>query len=105
MTLAMKEACLGGELELAPWADPWAVARGWAEYAQGMKRLAAALEAGGPDLAGGAFTLADIPASFLVHRWFAMRGIERAAMPALDAHYARLSERPAYRAHVRNGLA
>ncbi len=105
MTLAMKGAYLGGELGLAPWNDPWSVTRGRAEYAQGMKRIAAALEADGPYLAGRTFTLADIPAGFLVHRWFAMRGIERAAMPALDAYYTRLSERQAYRAHVRNGLA
>jgi glutathione S-transferase len=105
MTLAMKGAYLGGELGLAPWSDPWAVARGRAEYAEGMRRVAAALEAGGPYLAGDAFTLADIPAGFLVHRWFSLRGIERPGMPALDAYYERLSQRPVYRAHIRNGIA
>ncbi len=105
MTLAMKGAYLGGELGLPPWSDAWAVARGRAEYAAGMGRIAAALEAGGPYLAGAGFTLADIPAGFLVHRWFAMEGLERQAMPALDGYYGLLSRRPAYRAHVRNGLA
>lgn len=104
MTLAMKGAYLGGELGLAPWSDPWAVARGRAEYAAGMARVAAALAGGLPYLAGEGFTLADIPAGFLVHRWFSLRGVERQAMPALEAYYARLSQRPAYRAHVRNGL-
>ncbi|MBL6081970.1 glutathione S-transferase family protein [Belnapia sp. T18] len=105
MTLAMKGAYLGGELGLAPWSEPWAVARGRAEYAEGMRQVAAALEAGGPYLAGEGFTLADVPAGFLVHRWFAMRGIGRPALPALDAYYARLSERVPYRTHIRNGLA
>jgi glutathione S-transferase len=104
MTLAMKGAYLGGELGLDPWRDPWAVARGRAEYAQGMARVATALAGGQAYLAGDGLTLADIPAGFLLHRWFSLRGIERPGMPALDAYYERLSQRPAYRAHVRNGL-
>ena len=105
MTLAMKGAYLGGKLGLDPWREPWAVARGRAEYAQGMGRIEAALGGGQPYLAGEGFTLADIPAGFLVHRWFSLQGVERPEMPALARYYERLSERPAYRAHVRNGLA
>jgi len=104
MTLAMKGAYLGGELGLAPWSDPWAVARGRAEYAQGMGRVDAALAGGIPYLDGEEFTLADILVGFLVHRWFSMKGIERTAVPALAGYYERLSQRPAYRRHIRNGL-
>ena len=104
MTFAMKGAYLGGELGLEPWAHPLFVAQGRAEYATRMGQLDATLAVGGPWLAGEGFTLADIPAGFVVHRWFSLRGVERPGMPALSAYYGRLSERPAYRAHVRNGL-
>ena len=104
MTQPMRGAYLGGELGLEPWNNPWFVAEGRAEYGQRMAVLDRALAAGGPWLAGAAFTLADIPAGFVVHRWFSMAGVERAPLPALEAYYARLSERPAYRAHIRNGL-
>jgi len=52
-----------------------------------------------PWLAGEDFSLADIPAGALLHRWFGM-DIERPATPHLKAWYARLAERPAYRARV-----
>jgi glutathione S-transferase len=105
MTFAMWGGYLGGELGLPPWNDPWAVAEGRARWVRGMAALEAELSSRGPYLAGEGFTLADIPAGFLVHRWHAMAGIARPEMPALAAYYARLSERPAYRRHVRNGLA
>jgi glutathione S-transferase len=104
MTMPMRGAYLGGELGLAPWNHPWCVEQGRAEYAQRMAQLDAALAADGPHLAGEAFTLADIPAGFVVHRWFAMQGFAKPALPALDAYYERLSARPAYRRHIRNGL-
>ncbi len=47
---------------------------------------------------------ADIPAGFVVHRWFSMKSVERMPLPALEGYYERLSERPAYRRHIRNGL-
>ena len=104
MTQPMRGAYLGGALGLQPWNNPWFVAQGRAEYAAKMAVLDAALARGGPYLAGAAFTLADIPAGFVVHRWYAMAGLERSPLPALEAYYARLSERPAYRRHIRNGL-
>lgn len=104
MTQPMRGAYLGGELGLAPWNTPWFVALGRQEWAARMAVLDAALAAAGPWLAGPGFTLADIPAGFVVHRWYAMAGVTRTALPALEAYYARLSERPAYRAHIRNGL-
>ena len=55
--------------------------------------------AGSPWLAGDAFTLADIPAGASLHRWFAMER-PRPALPHLEAWYARLATRPAYRQHV-----
>lgn len=104
MTQPMRGAYLGGELGLAPWNNPWFVDLGRQEWAARMAVLDAALAAGGPYLAGRDFTLADIPAGFIVHRWYAMAGVTRGPLPALEAYYALLSERPAYRAHIRNGL-
>ena len=104
MTLPMKGAYLGGELDLAPWNNPWFVGQGRAEYAMRMGQIDAALAAGSSFLAGEDFTLADIPAGFVVHRWFSMRGVERPAMPALAGYYERLSQRLAFLRHVRNGL-
>ena len=50
-------------------------------------------------LAGRALTIADIPAGMTLYRWYAM-DVERPHTPNVDAWYARLQERPAYRAGV-----
>ena len=103
MSMPMRGAYLGGELGLAPWNRASFVQMGRVEYARRMGQLDAALR-DAPHLAGAGFTLADIPAGFVVHRWFSMRSVERTPLPALEAYYARLSERPAYLRHIRNGL-
>ncbi len=51
-------------------------------------------------VAGPRFSLGDIPVGATVHRWLALRGIERPAFPALEAWHARLGERHGFRAHV-----
>ncbi|RYI87351.1 MAG: glutathione S-transferase family protein [Acetobacteraceae bacterium] len=104
LTQPMRAAYLGGELGLEPWTNPWFVAHGRLEYGRRMGQLDAALAAAGPYLAGAGFTLADIPAGFVVHRWYSMRHVAPLPLPALAAYYDRLSERPAYRRHIRNGL-
>jgi glutathione S-transferase len=50
-------------------------------------------------IAGDAFSLADIAAGMTLYRWYEMP-IERPALPRLEAWYARLRERPAYRKAV-----
>ncbi len=52
-----------------------------------------------PYLAGEAFTMGDIPAGALLYRKLAME-FDHPSLPNLAAWYARLSERPAYQAHV-----
>lgn len=107
MSMPMRGAYLGGELGLAPWNRASFVQMGRAEYTKRMGQLDAALQVA-PYLAGATFTLADIPAGFVVHRWFSMKSLERtplaAPLAALEAYYARLSERPAFLRHIRNGL-
>ncbi len=52
-----------------------------------------------PYLAGEAFTMGDIPVGALLYRYFAME-FDHPSLPNLATWYARLSERPAYQAHV-----
>jgi glutathione S-transferase len=52
---------------------------------------------------GETFTLADIVLGLSTHRWFATP-IERCSLPAVEAYYERLSERPGFRLHGRNGV-
>lgn len=50
-------------------------------------------------LVGPDFTLADIQFGHILYRYFDIQ-IERAPLPALRAYYDRLTQRPAYAAHV-----
>ena len=50
-------------------------------------------------LAGDALTLADIPAGTSLYRYYEL-DIERPSLPAVEAWYARLQQRPAYWEHV-----
>ena len=52
-----------------------------------------------PFLAGDSFTMGDIPLGAQLYRYFTME-IERPRLPHVEAWYARLRERPAYREHV-----
>lgn len=57
----------------------------------------------GAYIAGDRFTLADIPIGLSINRWF-MTVMERPAFPAAAAYYDRLSARPAFLKHGRNGV-
>ena len=58
----------------------------------------------GGHVAGAAFTLADIPIGLSVNRWY-MTSFERPAFRHVEAYYERLSGRPAFLQHGRNGIA
>ncbi|HZB56512.1 MAG TPA: glutathione S-transferase N-terminal domain-containing protein [Reyranella sp.] len=58
----------------------------------------------GGHVAGAAFTLADIPIGLSVNRWF-VTPFERPSFPHVEAYYERLSGRPAFLKHGRNGIA
>jgi len=55
-----------------------------------------------PYVAGAHFTMGDIPAGAICYRWLNLpfRRDDLPKLPHLEAWYARLSERPAYRKHV-----
>jgi len=52
---------------------------------------------------GGVFSLADIVLGLSVNRWF-MTPMERPDYPAVTSYYDRLSQRPAFIEHGRNGV-
>ncbi len=54
-------------------------------------------------VAGNEFTLGDMPVGVHAFRWFTLVD-DRPAMPNLEAWYARLQDRPAYREHCMNPL-
>jgi len=104
LTVALRGAFLGGQLQEAPWNNAWFVAQGRKDLVGLMRLLDAHLAESGPYVTGESFTIADIPVGLAVNRWFMVEGIERPPFPALAAYYDLLSERPAYRKHGRNGL-
>jgi glutathione S-transferase len=79
--------------------DADAIARGTADAVRAAAILDGHLTAHAY-VAGDSFTMGDIPAGALVHRWLALPGVERPDHPALRAWYERLVARPAYRDHV-----
>ncbi len=83
--------------------DPDRIAASTAGWTGKMAILDRQLHATGAFVAGPAFTLADIPLGLSVNRWFATP-FPRPDFPAVSAYYARLSQRPAFMAHGRNGL-
>lgn len=60
------------------------------------------LEQTGGFVAGESFSVADIPIGLSVNRWF-MTPFDRPEFPAVSAYYERLSTRPAFMKHGRNG--
>jgi glutathione S-transferase len=58
-----------------------------------------------PYVAGGSFTMGDIPVGATAHRWLEIPGLERPALAAVRAWRARLAERAGFRAHVQLPLS
>ncbi len=82
--------------------DAHAIAAGVENWNRHMAILDAQLSSSGDYAAGQHFTLADIVLGLSVNRWM-MTPFERPHLPAVAAYYERLSRRPAYLQHGRNG--
>ena len=54
-------------------------------------------------IAGGAFTLADIPIGLSINRWL-LTPMDKPLLPSVAAYYERLALRPAFLKHGRNGV-
>nr|WP_315239266.1 glutathione S-transferase [uncultured Albidiferax sp.] len=83
--------------------DPAAIAAGVQNWNRHMAMLDGQLQKTGAYATGADFTLADIVLGLSTHRWFAAP-MERPTLPAVQAYYERLSLRPGYRLHGRNGM-
>lgn len=78
--------------------DPAALQRGL----DGVETVLDALEAqldGQDYVVGDAFTAADVAVGHVLYRWFDI-DVARRPRPVLEAYYERLTQRPAFRAHV-----
>ena len=102
-SISLRGAFLGGMLNEPPWNHPWFVERGRAQIAREVGQLDEHLQRTGPYVTGATFTVGDIPVGLVVNRWFHLN-FERPRYAAVEKYYETLSARPAYRAHVRNGL-
>ena len=99
MSNGMRAVFQGGFLGLAPYNDPATIAAGAVDWNKQLARLEKQLAGGTPYIAGASFTIGDIPVGVMLHRWQTLE-FEKPSLPAVDAYYRRLSERPAYRQHV-----
>lgn len=83
--------------------DPGALRAGEAGWARHMQILDGQLSRTGAYAAGPAFTLADVVLGLSAQRWF-MTPLPRPELPAVQAWFGRLQQRPAFRRHGDNGL-
>ncbi len=84
--------------------DPREIEASKRQWARMVAILDGQLARTGGHVAGAAFTLADIPIGLSVNRWF-MTPFERPSFVHVEAYYERLSTRPAFVRHGRNGIA
>ncbi|WP_088346650.1 MULTISPECIES: glutathione S-transferase family protein [Rhodomicrobium] len=94
MSIIFKAPLPGGEEVIRASLQTWPEAIGMIE---------AQLTRTGGYIAGANFTLADVAIGLSVNRWMATPFEGKPEFPAVAAYYERLSERPAYLAHGRNG--
>ncbi|MEZ1321986.1 glutathione S-transferase [Pseudomonas fluorescens] len=82
--------------------DSAALAVGIEQWSKNMAILDRQLERTGAYVSGETFSLADIPIGLSVNRWFETP-LAHPDFPAVSAYYERLSLRPGYVLHGRNG--
>ncbi len=100
---AVRPVFLGLQVKMAPFKDDKAgIEAGIKEWTRQMQLLEIHLAKSGPYVCGAKFCLGDIPVGLIVNRWSTI-AFEKPALPAISAYYERLTERPAYRQHGRNG--
>jgi len=103
-SISLRGAFLGGMLNEPPWNNPWFVETGRKQITKEVGQLEEHFAKSGPYVCGDTFTVGDIPIGLVVNRWFCLKFDDKPHYPAVAAYYEKLTERPAYRAHVRNGL-
>ncbi len=83
--------------------DPAAIAASQRNWNRHMSVLEEQLQKTGSFAVGPRFTLADIVLGLATNRWL-LTPLERPSLPAVSAYYERLSTRPGFLAHGRNGI-
>ena len=94
---------LGLAIKSAGFVDAGVIETGISEWNREIRNLDRHLATNGPYVCGDTFTIADITVGLLVNRWFAI-DFKKPRMPAVSDYFERLSERPAFMKHGRNGL-
>jgi glutathione S-transferase len=102
LNTAWRTAFMGLVRHSAAHADPDAIAASAKAWNALMTILEARLDASGAFVTGPEFSLADVVLGLSVQRWVSTP-IAHAELPAVHAYYERLSERPGFLAHGRNG--
>ncbi|KJJ97513.1 glutathione S-transferase [Pseudomonas sp. 21] len=82
--------------------DASAIALSEAQWNRCMALLDRQLERTGAFVTGACFSLADVVLGLSVNRWY-LTPMQRPELPAVAAYYERLSERPGFLLHGRNG--
>lgn len=82
--------------------DSRALATACSQWSRHMEILNRQLEITGAYVSGDQFSLADIPIGLSVNRWFETP-LAHPDFPAVNDYYQRLSQRPGYQLHGRNG--
>ena len=82
--------------------DPHALGASIANWNRNMQILDMQLAKTGAYVAGHHFTLADVVLGLSANRWY-MTPMERPDLPAVNSWFERLSQRPAFILHGRNG--
>ncbi|NHV08382.1 glutathione S-transferase [Cronobacter turicensis] len=83
--------------------DETAIAQGIITWNQCIAIVEQQLRSTGAWMAGETFTLADIVIGLSVNRW-KMTPFDHPAVPAIDAWFSRLNNRPAFLRHGNNGM-
>jgi glutathione S-transferase len=83
--------------------DAAAIAHSVSEFNRHMAMLDHQLERTGAFATGDTFTLADVVLGLSVQRWLGLP-MDHAALPAVHAYGDRLTARPGFRQHGRNGM-
>jgi glutathione S-transferase len=93
---------IGKVIRQGPFTSPEVIDAGAQDWRHRMRLLDGHLARSGPYMMGADFTIADIPVGLVVNRWFAIE-FDKPTLPAIATYYERLSGRPAYALHGRNG--
>ena len=83
------------------YADAKEIASSIDKWTKAMRILEGQLQHSG-EYVSGAFSLADISLALSTHRWMSTP-FERPSLPAVEAHYARMKQRPAGKKYMGEG--